>query len=339
MLRTMQYRELYRRLSNPRYCFDIAMSKVWIFLGPDFSQPDRQPNLVDTLGLHNMVIEWPRHYGWPMGNSWVDSIRSGLSRYVAVREVDFNQIPNVTAVQIKLFHKGVGHKIVIDYCDEADIIFDDYLADCLLYFKMQFRNGGYKDYRIMPGQYVPSSGLNLYRYLTRLRRIRDDTTQLKFDVYGRFGLYPGSDIRSDALSILNAQNRFRYEGGSTLLALTRSLSEAAMSKVCIDLPGRGPLCKRLVDYLSIGSCIVAYPHQAALYPPLVPGRHIAYCRPDFSDLVEICNYYLTHEQERQAMIQASREYFDTFLNKDCIASYYLECIATQLGLPLKEPEV
>jgi hypothetical protein len=296
--------------------------------------PSRKP-LVDQMDLCNIFIEWPTHYGWAPGYNWVDPIRSGLSRYVAVRKVNLIQLPN-SAIQIHLFHKKIEYKVIIDYTDKNEIIFDDYLKDCLLYFKMQFRNEGYDDSRIIPGLYVPSGGLGMYHHLKRLRRIRDNPSKIKFDVYGRFGLYPGSEIRVNALKILKTQHCFRYEGGSKLLALTRSLSEVARSKVCIDLPGHGSLCQRLVDYLSIGSCIVAYPHQTTLYPPLISGCHIAYCRLDFSDLVETCNHYLTHEQERQSMIKASREYFDRYLHKDCIASYYLDCIASQLGLPLKE---
>jgi hypothetical protein len=318
-----------------RYYFDKAVGKVWSLLGAELAPPGCEPALDDPLNLREISIEWPVHYGWAPGFNWVDPIRSGLSRYVAVRQVDIPQLPNA-AIQIQVLHEGVRHKVIIDYFDKHEDIFDDYLKDCLRYFKMQFRAGGYEDPRIVPGLYVPSGGLDMYRYLPRLRRIRDDSAQIKFDVYGRFGLYPGSDVRARALSVLQAHHGLRYEGGGKLLALTRSLSEVARSKICVDLPGRGPFCHRLVDYMSIGSCIVAYPHQASLYPPLVPGRHIVYCRPDFSDLVEVCHYYLTHEQERQAMIDASREYFDTHLHKDSIASYYLEQIATQLGLPLKD---
>jgi hypothetical protein len=325
----------YRRLMRARYYFDKAAGKAWSLFGTELTPPGCEPALDDPLNLRDISVEWPIHYGWAPGSNWVDPIRSGLSRYVAVRRVDIPQLPNA-AIQIHVFHEAVMHKIIIDYSDKHEDLVDDYLKDCLRYFKMQYREGGYDDPRIVPGLYVPSGGLDMYRYLTRLRRIRDDSAQIEFDVYGRFGLHPGSDVRISALSVLQAQNKFRYEGGGELLALTRSLSDVARSKVCIDLPGRGPFCHRLVDYLSIGSCIVAYPHQASLYPPLVPGRHIVYCHPDFSDLIEICHYYLTHEPERQGMIDASREYFDTSLNKDCIAAYYLECIATPLGLSLKE---
>jgi hypothetical protein len=210
------------------------------------------------------------------------------------------------------------------------------LRSCLLYFKMQFRNKGYDDSRIIPGQYVPTMGEAMYHYLPKLRRLRNSIARSEFDVYGRFGLRQGSDIRQRAVSLLTAQRNFIYQGGGKMLAPTRSLCEAARSKICIDLPGRGPFCHRLVDYMAIGACIVAYPHEATLYPPLVPGKHIVFCRADFADLVEICTYYLTHDRERKAMVQASRQYFDSFLHKDCIAAYYLECIANELGLPSKK---
>jgi hypothetical protein len=266
-----------------------------------------------------------------------------------VQQADIPQLPN-NAVQIRVFYHGLEYKVIIDYIDKPETIFDDYLKDCLVYFKMQFSNGGYDDRRIVPGLYVPTSGMDMYHYLPRLRRIRDDFARTEFDVYGRFGLYrsdpintswhdvemTGRDIRNRALRILETQEKFRYQGGGNLLAITRSLCEVARSNICIDLPGRGPFCHRLVDYLSIGSCIISYPHEATFHLPLTPGKHIVYCRTDFSDLVELCQYYLGHEQERRAMVQASREYFDTYLHKDCIAAYYLECISSRLGLSLEQ---
>ena len=276
----------------------------------------------------------------------MDTIRSGLQRYVAVTEGDLPQSSN-TAIRFLLSYAGIDYSVIIDYSDNHQTVFEDYLADCLLYFKMQFRNEGYGDSRIVPGQYVSCGGPNMYRGLPRLRRIRNDPAQVQFEVYGRFGLFSDQDVasgslswrerkstvrsvRANAIRALEAQERFRYQGGDKMLPLIPSLTEAAIAKVCVDLPGRGPFCFRLVDYLSIGSCIVAYPHETTFHPALVDGKHIAYCRPDLSDLVDICHYYLTHDRERQSMIAASREFFDTHLHKDCIAAYYLECLAARL---------
>ena len=329
----------YRKLLLSRYCLDKAFTKAWCFLASDLRSPDRQVALKDPQDLQNVSIAWPSRYGWD-ATPWVHSIRSGLSRYVAVRQTDIPQLPN-TAVRIQLHRRGRRHDVIIDYSDSPQTISDEYLRDCLLYFKMQFRNGGYGDSRVVPGLYVAGDARHVYRYLPRLRQIRDASNQEIYDVYGRFGLYRKPSLnaiekevkstRTQAISLLMEQNKFRYEGGGRLIELFRSLRDAARSKVCLDLPGRGPFCFRLVDYLSIGSCIVAYPHGASLYPPLVPGKHIAYCRPDFSDLVDLCHYYLTHDEERHRMIRASREYFDAYLHKDCVAGYYLESCLQRIG--------
>ena len=295
-------------------------------------RPDSDLQLKSCPDLSSVSIEWPTRYGW-FAFYWVDSIRAGLSRYVTVRLAEVPQLPN-TAVRIHLHYKGEVHDVIIDYSDYPDIIFTEYLQNCLLYFKMQFRKSGYGDPRILPGQYVPSDSTRLYNYLPRLRRIRDASQDEVYNVYGRFGLYRNESVsddedevyrkRSQAIRLLGERDRLLYKGGGKLIELFHSLRDGARSKVCLDLPGRGPFCHRLVDYLSIGACIVAYPHQALLCPPLVSGKHIAYCRPDLSDLVELCDYYITHERERHAMIKASREYFDAHLHKDSIAAYYLE---------------
>ena len=326
----------FRKLLNPRYCVDQAVGKLWNF-APELHRPDRKPWLENQSVLRDFVIEWPSRYGWPPGFRWVDPIRSGLSRYVKVQTVVMEQLHN-TAIQIRVLYKGRAHTVIIDYTDKHHTIWHEYLRDCLLYFKMQFRNGGYDDPRVVPGQYVPHGGLGLYHHLPRLRRIRDTTTSRQLEVYGRFSIQQSdreNEIRRRAVGLLTTQRSFRFQGGGRLVAPTRSLDEVARSKICIDLPGRGPFCFRLIEYLAIGACVVAYPHEASLSPPLIRSKHIAYCRTDLSDLVAKCEYYLDHDEERQAMIRATREYFDTYLHRDCIAADYLERLAVALGLQLR----
>lgn len=60
-----------------------------------------------------------------------------------------------------------------------------------------------------------------------------------------------------------------------------------------------------------------------LHVPLVDGEHVAFARPDLSDLVELCRYYLEHDEEREAMGRRAREYFDRYLHREQLASYYL----------------
>jgi hypothetical protein len=339
-----------RGLLRPLHSLKKALGRGWGLLESELRRPSRRLNLCGLKQARDFSIKWPNHYGWTQGSKWVDTIRSGMQRYVAVTEGDVPQSSN-TAIRFLLSYGRMEYSVIIDYSDNHQTVFEDCLADCLLYFKMQFRKEGYGDPRIVPGQYVLCGGPNMYRCLPRLRRIRNDPARIQFGVCGRFGLYSDQDIasgspswqerksavrsvRANAISALEIQERFCYQGGDKMLPLMPSLTEAATAKVCLDLPGRGPFCFRLVDYLSIGSCIVAYPHETTFHPALVDGKHIAYCRPDLSDLVDLCQYYLTHDRERRDMIKASRDFFDTNLHKDCIAAYYLECLGTRLdGLP------
>jgi hypothetical protein len=69
------------------------------------------------------------------------------------------------------------------------------------------------------------------------------------------------------------------------------MREVAQARVCIDLPGNGPLCFRLIDYLTVGSCVVAPRPAARLHAPLSYGVIVVYCADDLSSLVEICALY------------------------------------------------
>src|SRR5690606_4568761 len=119
-----------------------------------------------------------------------------------------------------------------------------------VYFKLQHRKGGYGIDNVVPGGYVPASS-EIYGYLPYLRALRD-RRRFRQDVAGRFGLQAAADVRRRAMGALAAQTRLSYGGGAKL-RYSRSLVEIATSRVCVDLPGNGPLCFRLVDYLAVGA--------------------------------------------------------------------------------------
>jgi len=93
----------------------------------------------------------------------------------------------------------------------------------------------------------------LHRHLHQLRR----RNRLSHDVFARFSPHFSPEIRGPALRRLAAQIRFGFEGGTQLMMYTQYLRDIAGSRVCIDLPGEGPFTYRLVEYLAIGSCIIA----------------------------------------------------------------------------------
>jgi hypothetical protein len=124
------------------------------------------------------------------------------------------------------------------------------------------------------------------------------------------------EIRGPALRRLATQTRFAFEGGSQLIMETQYLRDIAGSRVCIDLPGEGPFTYRLIEYLAVGSCVVAYPHQARLHVPLRDQEHIAYTKEDLSDLLELCDYFLRNPLERHRLTANALSFVDRYLHRD-----------------------
>jgi glycosyltransferase involved in cell wall biosynthesis len=193
---------------------------------------------------------------------------------------------------------------------------------CDLVFKMQYRVGGYGHGHVVPGGYVPGRPY-LPRYLGGLRHLRD-TGRARFDVYGRFGLSYAPEIRRRAVTLLSDQDRFGYEGSLTLQPYSAYLREAALSRVCIDLPGNGDMCHRLIDYLAVGCCIVRPAARTMLTEPLADGVHVRYVREDLSDLVDACEALVRDPGAAARMGAAARAYYDRHLRVDALAGYYLD---------------
>jgi hypothetical protein len=57
--------------------------------------------------------------------------------------------------------------------------------------------------------------------------------------------------------------------------------------------------------------------------PFIDGVHVAYCRPDYADLEEVCMRYLNDEEARRALVRNSRTFFDTYLHPVQLGAYYL----------------
>src|SRR5690606_14672704 len=141
-----------------------------------------------------------------------------------------------------------------------------------------------------------------------------DTATPRYQVAGRYGL--SMEKRRKPLEILRASTRFELYGGEGKVRYSRYLRETALARVCIDLPSMSSITFRMIDYLAIGTCIVGPPHTNQMQVPFEEGVHVAYCKPDYSDLEDVCAYYLEHEDERRRLIANSRAFFDRYLHRD-----------------------
>ncbi len=218
--------------------------------------------------------------------------------------------------------------VAVDYQD-ATTINEDCLRGVSVYFKMQHLRAGYGDARVVPGGYGGGKPM-LYDNYCRLRQLR--RSGYKFDVYGSFSLRFAADVRRAALDILERDTRFCFSGGTTLALYAQSLLDAARSRVCVDLPGNGPLCYRLVDYLGAGCCVVARRHEAVLHSQLSDRENIVYCADDLSDLADLCAEYVEDHEARETVATNAARFFDEHLHYVQLAGYYIRvCRAAGVG--------
>lgn len=289
--------------------------------------------------LEGVRIEWPSRYNWPIAGQWVDQVKDGLRHFVPVVDTDIPQ-PYDGIVVFDATAPGRRVRVTLDYWDYADRINEQSARESAVYFKMQCLTDGYGTPRIVPGQYVASKA-TIYRMLSHARHRR--RRRARFDVYGRFGTRFNGELRRHAVGLLQDARSLRFHGGLNLVLWSRSLREAAAAKVCLDLPGNGDFCFRLVDYLAIGACVVAPRHRTTFVPPLEDRKHIVYCAADGSDLVELCTHYAGDEQARRAIEANAAEYFDRVLHKQRLGAYYLSAMLPALGRwqpsALREPDV
>jgi hypothetical protein len=275
-----------------------------------------------------LSIGWPTTYQWPRAGRWVEGLRASLAALVPLSPAELEQ-PYEGTVLIEVSLDGTRHEVAIDYFDRSRLL-DEVAGRCPLVFKMQHAAGGYGFPHVIPGGYVPAKA-SIYRYQPALHRIRDHARP-RFEVYGRFGAGHGQETRRRALQLLSDQRRFRFEGSMVTRPYAAYLREAALSQVCIDMPGNGDMCHRLVDYLAVGCAIVRPQAETVLHVPLTDGVNVRFAECDLSNLVERCAELLADDAQRNRMALAARDYHERYLRPDQLAGYYVDrCVALLSG--------
>jgi hypothetical protein len=311
-----------RRRASPAAWQAAAVEAAWKLAGP--CAPEH-PGVALPSPLPE--IRWPTQYEWPLAEGWGRPLRQGLEALTVLTPRAVSQPYQGIIVFEVAYPNEQPRSVVLDYHDHP-VVNTDALADAAVYFKMQFLRGGYGDPRAVPGGYVASAG-PLYEHYCRLRALRRRGS--KIDVYGRFGTKFSAELRRDAVTILRGQTRFGYVGGTGIVSYMRSLREAAQARVCIDLPGNGPFCFRLVDYLAIGACVIAPKHDTMLHAELRDREHIVYCRKDLGDLTELCAEYVENEAMRTRIGENAARFFDEHLHPRQLAGYYLRTLDERLA--------
>lgn len=299
--------------------WDVAVERQWRSQSNlrELIQPPPSPAFSATT-----VIRWPRAYDWHSTSKWVEGLRSALARRVRLEWADLPQTwERVVTFELEL--GGERHLCAIDYADSSEL-HPELARRCLVYFKLQHRRGGYGLPSVVPGGYITGNH-EVYSYLRPVRALRDQR-QFSWDVNARFGLRFAADLRTVAVQQLSAARDLRFHGGAgRLVRYSRHLREIAQSRVCVDLPGNGDFCFRLVDYFAVGACVVARRHRNNLPVELVDDFHVVWVKDDLSDLVEQVRALVHDEERRERIALNARRYFDAHLHKEALADWYVDC--------------
>ena len=321
----MSLRNRLAMYSHPRTWLDKGVELAWRALpGPPAPRP-RPTWPVDREALQDVVVRWP-WVEWKARRMIGVQVRHWLSHYVETVDAPIAQ-PYDRVIAFEVDIRGRRHRVMVETSDYAELNEAAY-ADSELYFKMEFAKDGYGDReRLLPGGYTPND-LAIYRYLPRLRAMRDQEPPL-YDVSGRYGL--SMEKRRIPMEILRNSKRFSFYGGEGKVRYSRYLREVARSKVCIDLPSMSSVTFRMIDYLAVGTAIVGPPHTNRMIEPFIDGVHVAYCQPDYSDLEDVCVRLLDDENRRRELVRNSRAFFDTYLHPVQLGAYYAHHILRVLG--------
>lgn len=310
-----------RKSVSPQGWRAATSARVWQLQGRQSAgEPPQLPALLPQ-------VFWPERYEWRNASTWVQPLREGLKSFTSVQLREVAQ-PYKGIVMLEVSYADRPPvSVAVDYYDYT-FVNDECLAEVAVYFKMQYLRGGYGDPRVIPGGYVASNS-SIYDHYGRLRALARHGP--KYDVYGRFGTEFSSELRRSAVQRLQRESRFQYAGGTSLVSHAQSMREATRARVCVDLPGNGPLCHRLVDYLAIGACVIAPRHAAVLHTELRDGEHIVYCREDLADLEDLCAHYVEDEQARRSIAAGAARFFDEHLNRPQLAAYYANALEHHVG--------
>jgi hypothetical protein len=286
------------------------------------AQPALPLTWTEPAETRGLLIRFPRYLEWEQARQAFGSLFDSLARVGPFEETGIAQRhPGVILCQA--VHRARSLSFTIDYFDHPDYINTDALAQSAVYFKLQFLKSGYDDARIVPGGFS-ALGSRLFSCLSDLRRRAD--SEKRTSVLARFGFRFNAERRRDALERLGAAGLGSHSQLFDKVRYSAYLREAASASICMDLPGNGPFCHRLVELMAIGCCIVAPEYTTGLPVPLVENVHYVPVAGDFANLVDTCEELLDDPARRGALARAARCYFDRYLHPDQLARYWRVCI-------------
>ena len=153
----------------------------------------------------------------------------------------------------------------------------------------------------------------------------------KYDV--AFWAVESAKIRTDALNLL--ENKFDCKNnGTTRNQIMKKykrkgsfyLQEIASSKIGLNFRGGGWDTLRFWELTAMGCFVISQKLNIHIDHPFIDKEDIVYCKDDLSDLIELCEYYLEHEDERNKIAANARKKVELYHTDKARAQFVLDKI-------------
>jgi glycosyltransferase involved in cell wall biosynthesis len=217
------------------------------------------------------------------------------------------------------------------------MIFTKFLRKDMLYFKIHLHKKDKKRYKIFPAPNSVSR-LSLIDNLDYYRELKDKK-EYKYDFFFN-GWHDDDGTRMKCVRKAKTQKEWKARVGlqpfkhhttvpkyleDRRMDYEEHLKTQCRSRINLALPGGRalPYCSfRHVELWAMGCFILSTAPNLIL--PGEADKCMGIFKRDMSDFVEQVNYYLEHDEEREQIAQAGRDYFDKYLTPKAHAEYFIK---------------
>lgn len=154
----------------------------------------------------------------------------------------------------------------------------------------------------------------------------------KYDV--SFWAVETGTIRTRALELLENAFDCRQNGtvrNQTFKKYKRKgdfyLQELAACKIVLNFRGDGWDTLRYWEVPAVGAFMLSQKPGIVIPHDFVEGEHVVYCRDDLSDLIDLCQYYLEHNDEREKIVGSAHSHAMKYHSDIARAEYILSVLS------------
>ncbi len=141
------------------------------------------------------------------------------------------------------------------------------------------------------------------------------------------------EIRTKVLTMI--ENKFDCKSNGTILNQTfknydrkgdKYLQELSRAKITLNFRGVGWDTLRYWEVPAIGGFMISGKPKIVIPKNFVDGKHVVFCEDDLSDLIELCEYYVKHDDERETIAKQALSYAKEYHSDIARTKYIFEAI-------------